>query len=300
MLIVISIDVPRIRKQAIPCGIVVMGFVLAGSIMGPSISNNSPRVACIGFNSRDSRWSNELGDEQRFQRRFVEPLIGAEQGGARLAVFPEMTFEFGQSERKEWISRFSQTVRQHRIAVIIGIYDCSFNENRIVFINSEGDLVGQYTKIHLTPFEPFIKGFGPLIQIDIDGIGVGGMICHDDNYTDLSRQYGRKGVQLVAVPTMDWQTVRYPHLQSSIHRAIESGYAVVRATMDGITAIIGPDGRVIASVDHLRNPETILIADVPCGQGETLYSRFGNWIIPFSGIIIALHLVRMFVRRIKT
>ncbi len=297
LLIVTTFSVPMIRTQTILGGIVVLGFVLTGNILGPSVSTESLRVAGVGFNSRDSKGS-ELDDDRRFQQCFIEPMMRAGQGGARLAVFPEMAFEFGQSERNQWIHRFCQTAQQYHIAVIVGIYDCSFNENRILFINSEGDLVGQYTKIHLTPFEPFVKGTGRLIQMDIDGIKIGGMICHDDNFTDLSRQYGRKGIQLVAVPTMDWQTVRNPHLQSSIHRAIESGYAVVRAVTDGITSVIGPDGRVIARVDPLRNSETILLADVPCGQGDTFYSRFGNLIIPFSGIVVALHSVRLLIRRI--
>jgi hypothetical protein len=94
------------------------------------------------------------------------------------------------------------------------------------------------------------------------------MICHDDNYTDISRRYGAKSAGIVVVPTNDWAHVRKAHFQNSIHRAIESRFAIVRAASYGISAIISPTGKRLAVSDHLN-----LLWPAPCSLQSILFLR---------------------------
>jgi apolipoprotein N-acyltransferase len=288
----LSITHPPIRWRALCAMVALLSLVAIVSHFGPSPSTDTLRVAAVGYNSRQLPSQVCLEEQQVLDRRMVEPISRAAEQGARLVVFPELAFEFGQSNREQSIQLLCDTARRHNIAVVVGYFDSTENENRVLLIPPTGKRPLFYTKTFLTPFEPFQKGTGRLQRIRVDGVWIGAMICQDDNFTVLSRDYSRLGVGLVAVPTMDWKPVRYPHLQNSIHRSIESDYAIVRAAVDGVSAIISPRGLVLGRIDHLRSDQTLLVADVPCGRGLTPYSRFGDWVVWLSMVIVTARLVR--------
>ena len=160
----------------------------------------------------------------------------------------------------------------------------------MAFIGPSGEILGRYAKTHLTPFENNPTGTGTPTLITIDGISVGAMICQDDNYTDISRRYGAKSTGIVVVPTNDWAQVRSAHFQNSIHRAIESRYAIVRAASNGVSAIISPTGRRLAVSDHLKGGTGLLVADVPVYNERTIFSRFGCWFVAAGGLLVTIHM----------
>ena len=288
----LAIAHPPIRWRVVCATIALLSLVAIASQFGRSPSTDTLRVAAVGYNSRQRPNQMCLEERQVLDQRLVEPISRAAEEGARVVVFPELAFEFGQSNREQSIQTLCDTARRYNIAVVVGYFDSTENENRVLLIPPSGKRPLSYTKTYLTPFEPFQKGTGRLQRIRVDGVWIGAMICQDDNFTDLSGAYGRLGVGLVAVPTMDWKPVRYPHLQNSIHRSIESDYAIVRATVDGVSAIISPRGIILGRIDHFQSNETLLVADVPCGRGLAPYARLGDWIVWLSMAIVAARLVR--------
>jgi apolipoprotein N-acyltransferase len=112
------------------------------------------------------------------------------------------------------------------------------------------------------------------------------MICHDDNFTDLSRGYGRRQVQVMAVPTNDWRQVMGHHLDNSLFRAVESGFGMVRAASNGISVIASPRGEVLAQQDHFATGPGVIVADLWFGPGGTWYSRFGDWVLVLCGAVL--------------
>ncbi|MCK4999652.1 MAG: hypothetical protein KAS23_08955, partial [Anaerohalosphaera sp.] len=143
------------------------------------------------------------------------------------------------------------------------------------------------------------KGDGDLKTIDIDGIGVGGMICHDDNFTKMTRRYGRSNVGVVALPTADWTTVRKIHMQSSTSRAIESRYAIVRGAANGISAVISAKGKVLDQMDHYTQGPGYVIANVNVYDNKTIYSLFGDWIVAASGAYMVIIICNLKLKRKK-
>ena len=97
--------------------------------------------------------------------------------------------------------------------------------------------------------------------------------------------------QLVCVPTLDWEAVRKPHFQSSIHRAVDSRYAILRATMDGISAIVAPAGEVVAERDHYKEGPGFIIAEVALSSEVTLFSRFGHWPALAAAIYFLMYVI---------
>ncbi|MFO0277950.1 MAG: apolipoprotein N-acyltransferase, partial [Planctomycetota bacterium] len=86
--------------------------------------------------------------------------------------------------------------------------------------------------------------------------------------------------------------IRWFHLDSSILRAIENGYAVVRATSGGVSATITPRGEATVR-DHVADdlPATV-VGDLATGDGiPTVYARFGDWpvvALALLAIVLAL------------
>jgi apolipoprotein N-acyltransferase len=58
-------------------------------------------------------------------------------------------------------------------------------------------------------------------------------------------------------------------------RSLESGRAMLRATNDGVTALIEHDGSLIGTLAQFK-PD-VLTGEVQPRTGLTPYVRFGNW-----------------------
>lgn len=250
------------------------------------------RVAAAG-------WAAFPGDEQHALDLYQRLFDSAGQSHARLLVTPEAAAAvdiegWGLGPRDEAAKELAAAATQHGLFGAIGVFRHATNDNRIWFVGPDRGLCAEYRKAHLIPWlEDYVAGDGALATVDLGGTALGGMICHDDNFTDVARAYGRAGVRLLAVPTNDWPAIREYHLENGIFRAIESGYAIVRAASNGISALISPRGEVIARFDHVDGNDRVLIDDVATGDGApTVYARFGDW--PVVGLM-ALLLAAAFV-----
>lgn len=230
---------------------------------------------------------------------FDGTLARAGASGADLVVTPEVGVYVGASgwawpDEADALQFFAERARRHGFALALGVWDSRSRDNRIWFFDATGERVGIYRKTHLIPwFETYRAGDGTLVTASAaDGTEFGGMICQDDNFVDLARGFGRRGVPLVAVPTNDWASIREYHLENGIFRAIENGYAVVRAASNGISALVSPRGEVLARNDHLVEGAGEVAAELPTGDGHpTVYARLGDW--PIGALAVLLVVVAL-------
>lgn len=282
---------PQLRRKSLVVIIAIVLVLLGANVI---ILSQKPigqlKVAAVGWTSDDGEKYGEIYSEHGFDTLLAAPIANAAEKKARLIVCPEGTLWFSETHKQDWLEKLSAITRKHNIFLAIGRIDTTKNENRMMFISPFGDCIGEYTKTHLTFFENFKKGDGRPTQIDVDGHSVGAMICQDDNFTRLSRQYGRRSVSLVAVPTWDWLQIKDAHLQNSIHRAIESRYAIVRAGLNGISAIVAPDGSILAGKDHFREGPGFITAEVPLYSNTTLFSRLGHWPVVPCIVLLSAHI----------
>ncbi|MCD6394564.1 MAG: carbon-nitrogen hydrolase family protein [Planctomycetes bacterium] len=291
--VVYMISQPHSRRRLAAAAFAVVVIVIAANVACclPK-SDVKLTVAAIGWLSDDSPNCPDVYSEQGFEKLFAQPVAQAASQGARLVVSGEMGFRIDKHTRAEWLARFGALCRKHDIYLAVGCFDASDNENRLLFIDPSGEIVGRYTKTFLTPFEHSQRGDGWLTIVDIDGVRIGGMICQDDNFTSLTRNYGRKAAGVMAVPTLDWSTVRSVHLQTTVHRAIESRQLMVRAAVNGISAIISPTGKILAKCDHYKEGPGMICAEVNIHQNKTTFSRFGHSPVILSAIYLAFYIGR--------
>jgi apolipoprotein N-acyltransferase len=288
---------PKLRVRLFAAAIILFGICVAANI---AISSEQPvdkmKVAAVGWTYTGSADDVNPQTAEGFEYLFARPVAQAAQTGARLIVSGELGFYIDQLERAKWLERFGVIARRHKVFLVIGYLNAELNEDRLLFMNPEGQVLSEYTKTYLTPFESYHRGTGQISFIEIEDVRVGGMVCQDDNFTSLSRKCGRNKAGVVAVPTLDWAQVKGAHFQSSIHRAIESRYAVVRAAINGISAIISPTGQILAQQDHFADGPGVIIAEVPVYRHATVFSFVGHWPVLVSVVFLAMCIGRDFVR----
>ncbi|MHC4952109.1 MAG: nitrilase-related carbon-nitrogen hydrolase, partial [Planctomycetota bacterium] len=198
---------------------------------------DSLRVAAAGWVFDDRSAEIDPHKPEGFEKLFAGPAKEAASQGARIFTTGEMGFYIA---KHEWDEReeFAQVARDNNLWLVVGYFHISDDENRIFFMSPEGEIVHEYTKTYLTPFEPGQKGNGDLKTIEMDGLTVGAMICQDDNFSKLTRHYGNLKADIVLCPTADWWTIKNAHMQAVRARAIECNYGIVRGAACGISAAI--------------------------------------------------------------
>ncbi|MBE6349997.1 MAG: apolipoprotein N-acyltransferase [Spirochaetaceae bacterium] len=159
-----------------------------------------------------------------------------------------------------------------------------------------------YFKMRLVPFTeyfPYKKLFPRIYQLlidfdthlwepgtnpivfTLDSAQFGTPICFEDTFGYISRRFVNNGADfLVNISNDAWSkslACQYQHLSMAVFRSIENRVSSVRATASGQTAIIDPNGKILAMAEPFK--ETYLVGDFPIYKGEkTLYTRFGDYL----------------------
>ena len=169
--------------------------------------------------------------------------------------------------------------------------------NSAVVLDPEGHEILQYDKMHLVPFGEyvpswafpekigkitaevgtFVPGTSYRVAPTPEG-AIGVFICYEDIFPQLVRRIALAGAQvLVNISNDAWygdSAAAFQHLEMARFRAIENRRYLLRATNDGITALIDPYGRAEKQIP--RHRATVLTANFSYRQGQTFYTRHGD------------------------
>lgn len=170
--------------------------------------------------------------------------------------------------------------------------------NSAVLLSREGTELGRYDKINLVPFGEYVPAafswvnrvtqetgdFVPgseLKVLDAGSTRMGVFICYEAAFPELVRQFTAKGANVLVNLSNDGyfgrSEARLQHLAIARMRAVENRRFLIRATNDGLTAVIDPAGRVIQTMP----PYEQLAAPARYGlvSETTPYARFGDWFV---------------------
>ncbi len=116
--------------------------------------------------------------------------------------------------------------------------------------------------------------------ISVNGIKYGVFICYEDAYTDRVNAMLPEANILVNVTNDAWfggSMAPHQHLQVTRMRALETERPILRATNNGITALIDKKGKVVKTVEQFK-PQ-VLRGTVQGVKGATPFVMLGNWMI---------------------
>ncbi|MBB6478664.1 apolipoprotein N-acyltransferase [Spirochaeta isovalerica] len=225
--------------------------------------------------------------------------------------------------RVELIHKLFDFMDQTDVPLFLGNNDLFyFGDKRVnynsVFHYEKGELQGKYYKTHLVPFTehfPYENIFPGIYQkiLDLkvnfygkgdeytlfeqDGIKLAPLICFEDTFGYLSREFVLRGGDILMNLTNDSWSDEYAcniqHMGIAVFRTIENRRSMIRSTTGGFTTVIDPNGKRIAELEPFT--EGYLISDVPVyNERTTIYTKFGNWldilsiILSFSGIALGI------------
>ncbi|MDR0323540.1 MAG: apolipoprotein N-acyltransferase [Treponema sp.] len=118
-------------------------------------------------------------------------------------------------------------------------------------------------------------------------------ICFEDSFGYLSRAFVRRGADVLVNLTNDAWAKSLPsqkqHLSMAVFRAVENNRSMVRSTVSGQTCAIDPSGRIMSEAPPFK--EAFIIADVPLASGNTIYTKYGDYlalVFLFMAVILLL------------
>ncbi|HEY6452706.1 MAG TPA: apolipoprotein N-acyltransferase [Steroidobacteraceae bacterium] len=253
-----------------------------------------------------------IPQDQKWQADNVEPTrelytrLNDEALGAQLIVWPEAALPELANEVPKYLGQLYSRARSRGSDIVMGIIRADEDDRYYNSIMTLSNRVSFYSKHHLVPFAEyfpvpaFIRSWlrlmnlpysdftaGPAVQ---PAVAAGGTllalsICYEDAYASADLPVLAQARVLVNVTNDAWfghSWARYQHFQIARMRAIEAQRPLVRAANDGISALVGPRGQVLARAAEFKS--TVLRGTVQPRSGLPPYARLGNGLI----VVLAL------------
>lgn len=241
------------------------------------------------------KWTPE---GQRVAANTYAELTRQQRDDTDLIIWPEAALPMFEDEASAILERV-QTNLPPETALLTGILQRDESRRYYNSVVGVGDVEGEYRKAHLVPFgeylplETLLSGTiaffnlpmpamtpGPSQQAPIRaaGLTIGNAICYEIIYPDLVAERARSADLLLTVSNDTWFGASIgplQHLQMARLRALENGRYLARATSNGVTAIIDPQGSVTAQAPRFET--TSISGDVVPMAGLTPFGRTGSW-----------------------
>lgn len=240
--------------------------------------------------------------------------LSAPHWGVDLLVWPETAIPAPPDEVAPFLSRVDELARAAGTALVTGIVlrEGGRYYNGVVVLGA-GD--GSYRKRHLVPFgeylplDRWLRGLirffdrpmsdfaaGPPRQAPLAAAGsaLAVAICYEIVFSDLVARDAGAAQGILTLSNDVWfgdSLGPHQHLQMARMRALEHQKPVVRATNDGITALIDERGRVVARLP--RFAAAALKGEFRPREGATPYARWGSRPL----VVLALVLFALSTRR---
>ncbi|PWW33926.1 apolipoprotein N-acyltransferase [Chromohalobacter israelensis] len=263
------------------------------------------RVALLQGNLPQlTKWSAE---GQRAAANTYSTLTRAQPEGTDLIVWPETALPMFAAQARPVLERVQATLPPDT-ALLTGIVQREANGDYYNSVIGVGASEGSYRKEHLVPFgeylplegllrgiiaffnlpmSSFTAGDADQAPIEAAGMQLGSAICYEIIYADLVANRARDANVLLTVSNDTWfgdSIGPLQHLQMAQLRALENGRYVLRATSNGVTAIIDAQGHITQRAPRFET--TSVNGEVQPMQGLTPFTRTGSW--PAWGLALLL------------
>ena len=236
----------------------------------------------------------------------LNKLIDTVSKDSELVVLPEAELPYSQNS-----IRFIDFLKNTEISekIILGVW--KYEDAKLYNAIYSPRYNEAYKKIHLVPFGeyiPFIKGLrgiidffdlpmsnvshGSQLQENIrilDNIPISSPICFDIAFPNTVRKMNKSSLLMINVSNDTWfgnSIGPYHHLSIARVRSIENNRYTIRATNDGLSAIISNKGTIVTLLD--KGKSGILEGNVKLIKNSTFYSRNGHLFFIILSFIIVL------------
>ncbi|NNK77110.1 MAG: apolipoprotein N-acyltransferase [Litoreibacter sp.] len=309
--------------RPVPGGVAALGVLAAGWVYGMAALSDAPpaqtgkTVRLIQPNAAQNlKWKRDMVPV--FLQRQLDLTASPAETAPDLVIWPETAIAYRLSLAEPVLREISAAAKG--VPVILGandVIDEAFH-NTLAVLDEGGAVQSAYHKHHLVPFGEYIPFGDFLRQFGINGLaardgagyasgpgprlinipGIGSalpLICYEVIFPRNFRTETRPDL-MIQITNDAWfgnLSGPYQHLAQARVRAVEQGLPLIRAANTGVSAVIGPQGRVLAAT--ALNEAAVLDAPVPAALPATPYARFGDW--PMRALLLVLLVLALTVRR---
>ena len=299
--------------------LVMTGLLLGASGYGltrpePPIADQDVLLVQGSVDPFDKAESRSLDELELYAALSQQGL--ARNGDIDLVIWPE-----GASPLSAEDAEVTQVLGQLGTSALVGApnYDTGYQNSAYGF---SGMLTNRYSKVKLVPFGetfPLQEALGFIYNPIFSAIGLPGLrgatpgnvyeplevgdfsaatyICYESTFPQVARIMVQKGATvLVNISNDAWfgRTVgAEQHFQMGRVRAIETRRYLARAGNDGISAVINPLGQTVSRFP--RGERAAFAAQVGLSEEQTLYVRFGDWVVWASAVVLVFLAAAAFV-----
>jgi apolipoprotein N-acyltransferase len=266
-------------------------------VVAAVIQGDVPRTGLDAFGQASAVLSNHVNATYRL----AQQVKAGDVAHPQLVIWPENASDIDPFASPQAHAAIDDAVNAIGAPTLVGIVtptaDRSALQNMgVVWTPGEGP-GEEYVKRHLVPFGeyvPFRRWLEPLVSrlrrvpedfrpgtkpglLTIGPAQVGDVICFEVAYDGVVRDVVDAGAQLIAIQTNNATYGRTGQVTQQLAisrlRAVEHGRAVLVAATSGISAIIAPDGSIIAEAPEFTQAE--LVGQVPLRTAKTVADRLG-------------------------
>ena len=255
------------------------------------------------FTKFDDNYLNDIEDE----------FIGSSSQAAEIAdilVWPEAPLPYTSES-----IRSQNLIKSIEKPLVTGFF--SYQEGNLYnsIINSEQEI--KYNKRKLVPFgeyipfESLLRGLIAFFDMPMSNITQGDapqqmnvgygnfspLVCFDIVFGDMVRKDVKSSNYIINVSNDTWfgnSFGPYQHLEISRIRSVENNIPIIRATNDGISALIDNKGTI---VDYMgKGTSGILHAKLVPTDVRTFYNQYGNLLLYLYLLVVS---IKIFFVRMK-
>jgi len=272
-----------------------------------------------------TKWSREFRNDNI--QAYLDLMDGDKYPNvesSHLVIWPETALADSFQQSDDVMLPLQDWAREAKVDVLVGGFhinrDTEAVYNAVMAVGGERDVevsanTGEhvYAKQHLVPFSEYIpllkylRFLEHIVKLPYDNVTawegtntltVAGQpmrmsVCYEDAYAEEMIAGLPQATMLVNVSNDGWFTGSIEpaqHAEIARMRALETGRYLLRATNNGVSAIIDDKGKVTATAEP--RIATVISGYATPMQGATPYVQVGNWLItPLMFILLGVPLL---------
>jgi apolipoprotein N-acyltransferase len=303
---------PRIRPLTLLYSGVLVLVLLFGCLRLTFFAPSSQTVRVAGISAAASTYQHTPSPREMMQmvqsnpahlrarlstldNEMLDRTQAEARAGARIVIWPEVGAQVLASDEADLIRRAATLARSEHIYLDMGLgvfQPPTTLRDQAVLIGPDGRVLSTYNKAHPVPgLDPFAPSANPAPVVQTPYGRLSTAICFDADFAHWMQQAASgQGVDIMLLPSNDWQAADPWHTHNATFRAIENGYSLVRQATGSLAMTVDAQGRVLAATDYFTTDQQTMIAYVPVKGTWTLYSVVGDlfaWLCIVALLLLA-------------
>ncbi|HMG90338.1 MAG TPA: nitrilase-related carbon-nitrogen hydrolase [Chryseolinea sp.] len=232
------------------------------------------------------------------------------QAGSQIVSWSEAAVFTIKDDEEKLLTKGAELARDNGIYFLMTVasirpgkieFGKKFIENKAVLFDPDGNSLNVFFKNRPVPLiEPSVAGDGdvPVIRTPYGKLAIS--ICYDADFPQLMSQLGKKGADILLLPSGDWKEVSPYHAQMAIVRAIENGTSLLRPVSGAVSIACDYNGNIVARRNYFDKGDRVVVAYLPTAGIKTLYSRVGDsfaWVCVVGLVFIIASLGFQYAKR---